>query len=310
MSKHVVIGAGAVGSGVARKLAEAGHEVVMVTRSGSGPDHANINKVAADAADPAKLTAIADGATAIYNCANPPYHKWATDWPPISDSTIGAAEATGARLVIMGNLYGFGRGSSPMAATDALHPTSRKGEVRVHMWNDALEAHEAGRIEATEVRASDFFGPGIGESGVLGDRSVGPALKGKTVRIPGPPDQPHSWSYIGDVATTLFHAGTSDLAPGRAWHVPTLEPMTAQQMMDALCDTADTPRVTVKQIPATVMRGIGMVMPVIRELAEMSYQFEAPFEIDAADTVATFDQKPTPLAEQMAATIADARLSG
>lgn len=38
MAKHVVVGAGQIGSEVARLLASRGHEVVLVSRSGSGPD--------------------------------------------------------------------------------------------------------------------------------------------------------------------------------------------------------------------------------------------------------------------------------
>ena len=41
-----------------------------------------------------------------------------------------------------------------------LRPTTVKGRVRAQMWQDALAAHEAGRIRATEARASDFVGPG------------------------------------------------------------------------------------------------------------------------------------------------------
>ena len=39
MSLHVVVGAGPVGSGVAQLLADAGEQVRVVTRSGSGLEH-------------------------------------------------------------------------------------------------------------------------------------------------------------------------------------------------------------------------------------------------------------------------------
>ncbi len=34
------------------------------------------------------IAEIADGAHAIYNCANPPYHRWAADWPPLAASVL------------------------------------------------------------------------------------------------------------------------------------------------------------------------------------------------------------------------------
>ncbi len=37
MAEHVILGAGSIGTNVARLLAERGESVLMVTRSGSGP---------------------------------------------------------------------------------------------------------------------------------------------------------------------------------------------------------------------------------------------------------------------------------
>ena len=41
---HLVVGAGVVGSALANLLAEDGQEVIVVTRSGSGPNHKNIKQ--------------------------------------------------------------------------------------------------------------------------------------------------------------------------------------------------------------------------------------------------------------------------
>ena len=41
----------------------------------------------------------------------------------------------------------------------------------------------------------------------------------------------------------------------------------------------------------------------MRELPEMMYQFTKPFVIDAADTTATFGVEPTPLDQQVKATV-------
>src|SRR3954469_6173820 len=71
MGKHVIVGAGGVGGGVARELAAAGHEVVVVTRAGRGPAVDGVRAVALDAGDAAALTAVTRGADALYNCANP-----------------------------------------------------------------------------------------------------------------------------------------------------------------------------------------------------------------------------------------------
>lgn len=304
MSLHVIVGAGAVGSGTALRLAEAGHDVRIITRSGAGPEHAGVERVAADAAERSRLTELSRGAHSLYNCANPPYNKWASDWPPLAASFLGAAEATGARLVTMSNLYGFARGSSPMRATDPLVPFTRKGTLRTDMWADALAAHEQERIQATEARASDYFGPGLGETSHLGDRAIPRVLAGKSVSLLGPADVEHSWSYIDDVCATLATLGTDDRSLGRAWHVPTLPAVTARTMLDEISTAVGGSPVKVNKIPRPALRLAGLVSPVIRELWEVCYQFDEPFVIDATDTTEIFALDATPLEEQIRATVA------
>ncbi|WNB85522.1 hypothetical protein [Cellulomonas sp. ATA003] len=82
MSHHVVVGAGSVGTATARLLAGRGEAVTVVSRSGGGPTGPGLTRVAADAADVDAFTTLATGAVALYDCANPAYHRWATDWPP------------------------------------------------------------------------------------------------------------------------------------------------------------------------------------------------------------------------------------
>src|ERR1700742_3056997 len=96
MGLHVIVGAGPVGSGTATLLRDRGERVLMVTRRGTGID--GVEAVAADASDAQRLTALAKGADAVYNCANPPYHRWAAQWPPIAAALLSAAEHSGAVL--------------------------------------------------------------------------------------------------------------------------------------------------------------------------------------------------------------------
>ncbi len=304
MAIHLIVGAGAVGSATAHHLVELGHRVRIVTRSGSGPELDGVERIAADATDTTRHVELATGVHAVYNCANPRYDRWATDWPPVATSLLDVAETTGARLVTMSNLYGYAVGASPMAATDPLDPPTKKGAIRVHIWEDALARHAAGRVRVTEARASDFFGPGLGDTAHLGDRFVRAALRGRTPRVVGAPDVEHSWTYVDDVGRTLATLGTDDRSLGRAWHVPTAPALTAQEMADALTDAAGLDRVGVQRIPGAVRKVAGWFSPEIRELREMLYQFEQPFVIDAAETTSVFGLRWTPFAEQLRATIA------
>ncbi|WP_283132983.1 NAD-dependent epimerase/dehydratase family protein [Rhizohabitans arisaemae] len=301
MGRHVVVGSGQVGPHVARKLAERGHEVVVVSRSGRGPT--GLTTVAADIVDPARLTEITEGAEAIYNCVNPAYHRWLTDWPPMAASFLTAAERTGAVLVMTGNLYPYGPVRGPMTESLPLAATSPKARVRARMWEDALAAHRAGRIRATELRGSDYFGPGSTDQSYLGDRFTVPLRAGKTIRTPWPIDQPHSWTYLPDVAESLVVAGTDERAWGRAWHVPSGPPLTFRQLGDAMASILRLPSPTMKALPWPLLRAAGLFSPMLGELAEVRYQFIAPFEVDSSSFQQTFGVGPTPVDQALRATL-------
>ncbi len=298
---HVVIGAGPIGSAVAEILADSGARVRIVTRSGSGPERRGIERVAADAADAARLSDLTTGAVALYNCANPPYHRWATDWPPLAAAMLAAAQSCGAVLVTASNLYGYGPVSGPMRPDMPPAATTRKGRVRAAMWTDALAAHRAGRIRAVEVRGSDYVGPGA--ESTLGERVIPRLLAGKRVSVIGSADEPHSWTYTRDMAKTLVAAGTDPRAWGRAWHAPSNPPRTQREAIDDLAAVAGVPPVHVGTVPRFALRALGLVNPTIREVPEMLYQFTAAFEIDDSATRAVLGLQPTPWVEVLAATL-------
>ncbi|GGL10875.1 NAD-dependent epimerase [Sphaerisporangium melleum] len=302
MGKHVVVGAGQVGAHLAEELAGAGHEVVVVTRSGSGPAGERIERVAADAGDGPRLARITEGADALYNCVNMAYHRWPQDWPPVADALLAAAEHNGAGLVILGNLYGYGPVDGPITEDLPLASAGSKGRVRAKMWADALAAHEAGRLRATEVRASDFFGPGMSKDSVFG--YIAPILDGKPVRVPAPVDHPHSFTYIPDVARALAAAGTGERAWGRAWHVPTLPAVTIRELVERLAAAAGAPAPRVSAIPHIAMRAAGLFVPMVRELEETRYQFDRPFILDSSAFESVFGLTPTPLEAQLKETVA------
>ena len=293
MSTHLVIGAGPVGSEVARLLAGDGNDVVVVTRHGSGPTVPGIRRVAADAASVEALLAAAPEAAAVYNCANPEYHRWAQDWPPLATAMLAYAEHTEAVLAICSNLYGYGPVSGPMSEALPLAATGTKGRVRAQMWLDAKAAHDAGRIRATEVRGSDYIC--ASESSLIGSSRVVPRiLGGKSVSLIGSVNAEHTWTAPADAARLLVTVAADERGWGRAWHVPSNAPRTQRQVVDDLADTAGVPHVPVKTLPGAMVKLLGLFSPAIRELAETAYQRDRPFVVDDSAARVTFGLEPTP----------------
>jgi nucleoside-diphosphate-sugar epimerase len=300
MGRHAIVGAAAVGTATALSLVDEGHDVTMVTRSGSGPDHPGIRRVSADASDPSALAAAVGTCDVLYNCANPPYHRWPELWPPMAASMLSVASDSGAVLVIMGNLYGYGPLDHPMTEQDPLASTGTKGRIRTAMWTDALAAHRAGRVRVTEARGSDFFGPGVVENSFFG-RNVDRLLAGRKVTLLGDPDAPHTWTYVPDVGRTLALLATDERAWGRAWHVPSGPAKTQRELATRFCEVAGAPAPRIGVLPPVAVSAAGLVSAQLRELKETRYQFDRPFILDSTSCTDTFGLEATPLDEALSA---------
>jgi nucleoside-diphosphate-sugar epimerase len=200
---HVVLGAGAVGIAVAEALARRGEPVRVVNRSGLREPVAGVQSATGEVTDPIFASSATRGARVIYQALNPPYHRWAQDFPGLQAAAIAAAQCAGARLAVMDNVYMYGRANGrPFTEDRASHPHTRKGRVRAAMARNLKAAQDAGRLEATVGRASDFFGPRAGEQSLIGDWVIPPALAGKPASVMGDPDMLHTYTFIPDIGET------------------------------------------------------------------------------------------------------------
>ncbi|NJQ01118.1 NAD-dependent epimerase/dehydratase family protein [Streptomyces zingiberis] len=302
MSLSVVLGFGPAGAATARLLADQGHSVRVITRSGRSPEP-GIEHVAVDVRDSERLAGAVRGADAIYGCAAPPYPRWADEWPAMAASIGAAAEASGAVLVMLGNLYGYGPVDGVITEDLPLAATDRKGRVRAAVWEHARELHEQGRIRAVEVRASDFFGPGVTDGGHLAGRVMPRLLRGKPVSTLGDPDAPHSWTYLPDVARALTEVAGEERAWGRAWHIPTAPALSVREMAGRLAAEAGTGPVAVRGLPPAVLGVASLFSPLLRELKDIRYQFDRPFVVGTSAYEAAFSVRATPVDEQIKATV-------
>ncbi len=296
----VVLGAaGGIGSHVVEALLATGRPVRAVTRTPVAlPDGAEAR--VADLRDPAALRAAVAGADVVVHAAQPAYTRWTREFPPLTAAIADAA--AGRRLVFADNLYGYGPVTGPLTEDLPGAATDAKGRVRVAMADDLLRRHAAGHLEVVIGRASDYFGP-RGAGTVAGDTMVPAAINGKTVRVTGRPDVPHSWSYLPDVGRAL--AMLVDAPAGRAYHLPVGPPCSQQELADAFARAAGHDRARVSALPGPLHRVLALGHPMLRELLDTRYQFTEPFVVDDRrfrNEVGPFTT--TPLDEAAAATVA------
>ena len=185
----------------------------------------------------------------------------------------------------------------PLAATGV------KGRARAAMTADLLAAASAGRVRIAIGRASDFFGPGVTQGSTLGQRVFGNALAGRRADFIGNPTCAHTYSYVPDIAAGLATLGTDPRAAGQVWHLPGPATGTTRALLDLVAAQIGHP-VGIRSLPKLAVRALGLVNPVLRELAETYYQFDQPFVLDTSKYQAAFGTAATPLADAIAATLA------
>jgi nucleoside-diphosphate-sugar epimerase len=301
---HVVFGTGQVGRALAAHLVRLGLAVRAVSRQRPPALDGGVEWRPADATDPEAARDAAKGASVIYQCLNAPYTQWPALFPPLQHGVLTAAEDSGALLVTLENLYGYGpSGGRPMTEDLPMAATTVKGRTRAAMTAELLAAAKAGRVRVAIGRASDFFGPGVTEGSTLGERVFGHALDGRRADFIGNPDLPHTYSYIPDIAAGLATLGTSPRAAGQVWHLPGPPTVTTRALLDLVAAEVGHP-VAIRPVPKLAMRALGLVNPMMRELAEMAYEFDEPFILDTSKYESIFGAAGTPLAGAVASTVA------
>ncbi len=277
---HVIFGAGQVGASLARLLQSRGLRVRVVRRSDT-PIGPGVQVVAGNAMDPAFARSATEGAAVIYHCMNPSTYTgevWEREFPAQGEALIAAAMAAGARLVCLDNLYGYGITEDRRTESSAMGAEGRKGRVRV-AWAARLAAAERQGLRFSVGRAGDFFGPGSGAGALMGAGMVAGVAKGDRAWLIGAADSPHAFSYVPDVVAGLAAlGGAGDDVEGQVFHLPILEVAPAELVRRFGAAAGRPGRSTA--LPGWMVRVLGLVVPLFRELTETLYQWDRPFLVD------------------------------
>ena len=298
---HVVNGAGQVGTTVALQLADQGHQVRLLTRSGSGPEHQLIERRKVDVSKPDQLAAAFEDAVAVYHCIHGSRYSakaWRAELPGAEQAVLDAAGKVGAVVVFPESLYAYGHVDGPMTEDTPRDATVGKLGIRAQL----LRAREAHPTPTVSVAASDFFGPHVMMSHA-GERMVPTVLAGKTMRVIGSLDAPHSFTYVPDLAAAMIKAAQDPALWNTVLHAPTAPAVTQRQLIEAIANAGKVATPKVAAVPVWVLKASGAFSEQSRELAETGYQFAKPFVLDSSRSQKVLDQAPTPFEEQVSTTV-------
>lgn len=299
---HIVTGAGPVGSTVALQLVEQGIPVRLLTRSGSGPEHPLIERCRVDVTDRNQLASELQDASAVHHCVHGTKYRaatWRVELPATERGLLAVAGEAGAVVVFPESLYSYGPVDGVITENSPREATRGKLGVRA----DLLRAREASDTPTVSVAASDFLGPRVRISHA-GERLIPRILAGKTVSVVGSLDQPHSFTYVPDLARAMVTASLNPSLWNSFLHAPTVEAGTQRQLIEAVASTAGTQSLRMFAIPSWIFKAAGTVAVDMRELAETSYQFDQPFVMDSSASEERLQQAPTPFEQQVKETVA------
>jgi nucleoside-diphosphate-sugar epimerase len=290
-----IFGYGPTGRATTARLLAEGREIIVAQRNRPSdlPKEATFAPV--DALDRDAVVKAVRGSGQFVVAIGFPYSGslWRDVWPKAVSNFVAACRATGARMLLIDNLYMYGPQTTPliepMALSDhGLKPAARAAATRV--W---LAAAATGEARVAALRPPDFYGPGVGLS-FLGDTSIGKLAQDKPAVFVGSPDVLHDYAYVPDIAraaTTLLDA--PDSAFGQAWHMPCAPTRTTREILQIAADTLDV-KLRIGAMPAWLLGPSAMFSPFLRELKEMRFQWDRPYQVDASRFKAAFWSDVTP----------------
>lgn len=312
----LILGAnGRFGRVAVHAFAEAGWQVIAQARKPLvDPGGGRVRFLGLAVTQQDAIVAASAGAAVIVNAMNPLYTRWNTEALPLNANAIAIARALDATLMLPGNVYNYGS-PIPAAIDEATpqRPTNRKGEIRCAMET----AMRTGVPRSIVVRAGDFFG-GPGAGSWMDQAIVKNLSRGKIV-YPGPRNLQHAWAFLPDLARAfvLLAQTRAKLGPHESFHFPG-HTVSGDALVAAITAAARrggilsaTTRPVVKGIPWTLLRIAGIVSPMLRELASMSYLWRQPHRLCGDKLKRVIGDIPhTPLEAALGSALAELKLSG
>ncbi len=286
---------GAIGIPLAKALTQYTDQVRQVSRN---PEKINPTDhlFKADLTNAEQTMKAVEGSEVVYLTAGFPYDTkiWESTWPKVMKNVLKACEASNSKLVFFDNIYMYDPDTiGSMTETNPVAPRSKKGKIRARIAQMVLDAANQGKVETLIARSADFYGPGIKDVSLLTETVFKPLSEGKKANCLGRVDRKHSFTYTPDAGKATALLGNTPDAYGQVWHLPTApDPPTMKEMIQLISKAlgvAPKYRVAGK----TMVRLIGLFVPVMREMVEMLYQYEQDYVFVSDKFEQRFGMKPT-----------------
>jgi nucleoside-diphosphate-sugar epimerase len=274
---HLVLGgSGAIGRAVIKELLKRGLPVKAVERSKTVEGTETIK---ADLLDLIRTKEVIHGAGFVYLCVGLLYRSkyWRENWPRLMKNVIQACSESKSKLIFFDNWYMYGPPPLPVPIVENSPQSiqTKKGLVRKETADILLKAHKNGSVKALIGRSADFYGPTSLNSGLYVN-ILKRMLEGKNPQWIGDPKTKHTYAYINDDGQALVDLALDESCYGEVWHLPVEKPTTTYAMLDLFnAELGKTYKLSV--MPKPMLKILSIFIKDLKELDEMSYQFEYDF---------------------------------
>ncbi|HYZ64438.1 MAG TPA: NAD-dependent epimerase/dehydratase family protein [Acetobacteraceae bacterium] len=251
-----------------------------------------------DAIRPAEVVEAARGAALIVHAVNPPgYRRWGELVLPMLESSIAAARASGARILLPGTVYNYGPDTFPVLTEGSpQNPRTRKGTIRAEMERRLRMAAETAGVRTLIVRAGDFFGPRAGNSW-FSQGLVRPGRPLRSITYPGRAGVGHAWAYLPDVAEAMAClVEEAALGAFESFHFAGHWDADGTTMVSAIRRAVGDPGLRVRRFPWEMVAAASPFVPLFRELWELRHLWREPLRLDNARLANALGAEPhTPI---------------
>jgi nucleoside-diphosphate-sugar epimerase len=235
------------------------------------------------------------GSDVVYLTAGLKYSikVWRKDWPVVMSNVINACLRHNASLVFLDNVYMYAASEIPhMTEQSRIAPPSKKGQVRTTLHEMILHAVQDRGLKALIARSADFYGPGVKNS-LLSFTVLEKFQKKQKAFWQVDADKVHTFTYIPDAAKATAILGNTPDAYGEVWHLPTSsERFTGKDFISKVAKEMNVePRYYI--LSKFMISLIGLFVPLVKELKEMSYQYDREYIFDSSKFEKRFAFKPT-----------------
>lgn len=294
---QTILGAGGpIGIELAKALKDYTSEIRLVSRN---PKKVNTSDeiMTADLLKKDEVNKAVKGSSVVYLTAGLTYKYkiWKESWPTIMSNVIAACKEHKCKLVFFDNIYMYDpHYLDDMTEETPINPVSKKGKVRAEIVKMIMDEVEAGKLTALIARSADFYGPGIDETSILTETVIKPLSQNNKANWLSSVNYKHSFTYTPDAGKATAILGNTDDAYNQVWHLPTASnPPTGKEWIEAVAKELDV-KPKYQTAPKFLVRGMGLFMPIMKELVEMMYQYDRHYVFDSSKFEKRFEFKPTP----------------